>query len=143
MSWVDNPGDWLIYLFLLSGVLVGPMSSSQLQAILSLPCGHLHLRVVHLDGLIHLFFCAFPGHLHRAQGRMSMTQGSWGLSQLKLGIFQQFLHALHVERGGAAGWSRGLFFYPNGLQVLGSCYFFWSFISFQALGHHGVFFMMI
>ena len=89
-----------MYLFLLSGVLVGPMSSSQLQAILSLPCGHLHLRVVHPDGLMHLFFCAFPGHLHLAQGRMSMTQGSWGLSQLKLGIFQQFLHALHVERGG-------------------------------------------
>ena len=60
---MDNPGDWLIYLFLFSGVLVGPMSSSQLQAILSFPCGHLHLRVVHLDGLMHLFFCAVPGHL--------------------------------------------------------------------------------
>ena len=71
-----------------------------------------------------------------------MTQGSWGLSQLKLGIFQQFLGSLHVE-GGGAGWSRGPFFYPNGLQVLGSCYFFWSFMSFQVLGHHGVFFMMI
>ena len=89
-----------MYLFLLSGVLVGPMSSSQLQAILSLPCGRLHLRVVHLDGLIHPFFFTVPGHLIRAQGRVSMTQGSWGLSQLKLGIFQQFLHALHVEQGG-------------------------------------------
>ena len=29
-----------------------------------------------------------------------MTQGSWGLSQLKLGIFQQFLGPLHVEWGG-------------------------------------------
>ena len=28
-----------------------------------------------------------------------MTQGSWGLSQLKLGIFQQFLASLHVEGG--------------------------------------------
>ena len=97
---MDNPGDWLIYLFLLSGVLVGPMSSSQLQAILSLPCGHLHLRVVHLDGLMHLFFCTVPGHLIGHNERMSMTQGSWGLSQLKLGIFQQFLGSLHVEWGG-------------------------------------------
>ena len=64
VSWVDNPGDWLMYLFLLSGVLVGCLlSSSQLQAILSLPCGHLHLGVVHLDGLMHLFFCAVPGRL--------------------------------------------------------------------------------
>ena len=104
---MDNPGDWLIYLFLLSGVLVGPMSSSQLQAILSLPCGHLHLGVVHLDGLMHLFFLHGPWTSHRAQWRMSMTQGSWGLSQLKLGIFQQFLGSLHVEWGAAVGWSRG------------------------------------
>ena len=50
-----------------------------------------------------------------------MTQGSWGLSQLKLGIFQQFLGSLHVEwGGGAVGWSRGLFFYPKapGLGLL-------------------------
>ena len=37
-----------------------------------------------------------------------MTQGSWGLSQLQLGIFQQFLGSLHEEwGGGAVGWIRG------------------------------------
>lgn len=99
MSWVDNPGDWLIYPFLLSGVVVGSVSSSQLQAILSLPCGHLHLRVVHLAGLMHPLLLHYPWISHRAQGRMSMTQGSWGLSQLELGVFQQFLGSLHVEWG--------------------------------------------